>query len=68
MKDLMFFDAACGVGDTITGPRPGVAALLAEMGSFDGPAILEYEIPADVEQGFSVSLDFLRKEESRLAR
>ena len=31
MKDLMFFDAACGVGDTITGPRPGVAALLAEM-------------------------------------
>ncbi len=54
--------AACGAG------KMDWPALLTEMRSFDGPAVLEYEIPADVEQGFSVSLDFLRKAESRIAR
>ena len=61
-KGLGWVPAACGAG------KMDWSALLTEMRSFDGPAILEYEIPADVEQGFSVSLDFLRKEESRIAR
>lgn len=34
MKDLMFFDASCGIGDTITSPMPGVAGLLADMNRF----------------------------------
>ena len=31
MKELMFFDCDCQIGDTIFGPRPGVAELLSEM-------------------------------------
>ena len=31
MKELMFFDANCRIGDTINQPGPGVAALLDEM-------------------------------------
>ena len=52
--------SACGSGSMDWG------GLLREMRSFEGPAMLEYEIPADAEQGFSASLDFLRKEEKKL--
>lgn len=34
MKDLMFFDANCRIGDTINQPGPGVVALLGEMDRF----------------------------------
>ena len=52
--------SACGSGSMDWG------GLLREMRSFEGPAMLEYEIPADAERGFSASLDFLRKEEKKL--
>ncbi len=31
MKELMFFDANCGIGNTIIGPRPDVRELLQDM-------------------------------------
>ena len=34
MKDLMFFDACCRVGDTPERPCPGIAELLADMDRF----------------------------------
>ena len=53
--------AACGEGNM---DWPG---LLTEMRSFEGPALLEYEIPADAERGFADSLKFLLNEEKNLA-
>lgn len=53
---MMFFDASCGVGDTVTAPRPGIAGLLAEMDRFgvdralvrhNGTAMLGAEIAND---------------------
>ena len=34
MKDLMFFDVNCRIGDSQLGPRPGVAELLADMDTY----------------------------------
>lgn len=48
---------ACGTGEMDWG------ALMAEISSFSGPAMLEYEIPSDVENGFTTSLNFLQHKE-----
>lgn len=37
--------------------------LLSAVKSYKGPALIEYEIPDDVEDGFRKSLDFIRKQE-----
>lgn len=55
LKDFVPFrsgwkPAACGES------RMDWEALLGEMKSFEGPALLEYEIPEDVEDGFRRSL------------
>lgn len=34
MKELMFFDACCQVGNRVTSPCPGIAELLADMDRF----------------------------------
>ena len=60
-KGMGWCPAACGVGNM---DWPG---LLTEMRSFEGPALLEYEIPADAERGFADSLKFLLNEEKNLA-
>lgn len=60
-KGLGWVPAACGEGNM---DWPG---LLTEMRSFEGPALLEYEIPADAERGFADSLKFLLNEEKNLA-
>lgn len=52
--------SACGAGTMEWTP------LLTEMRSFTGPALLEYEIPTDVEEGFSDSLQFLKAKENTL--
>lgn len=52
--------AACGTGAL------DWSTLLPEMHSFTGPALLEYEIPSDVEEGFRLSLDFLKGKENDL--
>lgn len=46
--------AACGESDM------DWQALLSLLKDFDGPQMLEYEIPEDVEDGFRRSLNFLR--------
>ena len=60
-KGMGWSPAACGEGNM---DWPG---LLAEMRTFEGPALLEYEIPDDAERGFADSLKFLIKEEKDLA-
>jgi len=60
-KGMGWSPAACGEGNM---DWPG---LLAEMRSFKGPALLEYEIPDDAERGFADSLKFLINEEKDLA-
>jgi len=55
-RGLGWCPAACGEGNM---DWPG---LLAEMRSYEGPALLEYEIPADAERGFADSLKFLLNE------
>ena len=60
-KGMGWSPAACGEGDM------DWRGLLTEMCSFEGPALLEYEIPADAERGFADSLKFLLNEEKNLA-
>ncbi|MDR0932733.1 MAG: sugar phosphate isomerase/epimerase [Victivallales bacterium] len=36
-------------------------ALMKELRDYDGPALIEYELPGDVEDGLRRSLDFLKK-------
>ena len=60
-KGMGWYPAACGEGNM------DWTGLLAEMRSFEGPALLEYEIPADAERGFADSLKFLLNEEKNLA-
>lgn len=49
-----FLPAACGKS------RMNWEVLLQEIKEFRGPAMLEYEIPENVEEGFRESLDFIR--------
>ena len=60
-KGLGWVPAACGEGNM------DWSELLKEMRSYEGPALLEYEIPADAERGFADSLKFLLNEEKNLA-
>ena len=48
---------ACGEG------RLDWKALMAELRNYDGPALIEYELPADVEDGLRRSLRFLAENE-----
>ncbi len=56
-----FFPAACGKG------RMDWMSLLREIKDFQGPVMLEYEIPANVEEGFRESLDFIRRKKASIA-
>lgn len=47
--------AGCGEG------RLDWKALLAALKEYDGPALIEYELPADVEDGLRRSLRFLKQ-------
>ncbi len=47
--------AACGEG-RLDWPR-----LMRTLSGYDGPALIEYELPEDVEDGLRRSLDYLRK-------
>ena len=49
--------AGCGEG------RLDWKALMTELRSYDGPALVEYELPADVEDGLRRSLHFLKENE-----
>ena len=60
-KGMGWIPATCGEGNM------DWPVLLAEMCSFEGPALLEYEIPDDAERGFADSLKFLLNEEKNLA-
>ena len=46
---------ACGEG------RLDWKGLMAALADYNGPALIEYELPEDVEDGFIRSLDFLKK-------
>lgn len=60
-QGMGWIPAACGEGNM------DWKGLLTAMRSFEGPALLEYEIPADAERGFADSLKFLLNEEKNLA-
>lgn len=47
--------AACGEG------RLDWDALMGALQDYDGPAMIEYELPGDVKDGMARSLDFLRR-------
>ena len=47
--------AACGEG------RLDWPKLMAALGDYDGPALIEYELPGDVEDGLRRSLAFLKE-------
>lgn len=47
--------AGCGEG------RLDWKKLLTTLRTYDGPALIEYELPADIEDGLRRSLDFLKK-------
>lgn len=48
----------CGEG------RLDWAKLLVALRTYNGPALIEYELPADIEDGLCRSLDFLKKNQS----
>ncbi|MBQ6471881.1 MAG: sugar phosphate isomerase/epimerase [Victivallales bacterium] len=60
-KGAGYVPVACGEG--------GITwrDLLGALRHFEGPALLEYEMPADVERGFAASLAFLRGMEDECA-
>ncbi len=51
--------AACGEG------RLDWPKLLAALSSYDGPALIEYELPGDVEDGLRRSLRFLQQHQTK---